>query len=105
MNFISKWFWKRAIKHEVLSVAKAVALVAGLVLIISAILGPTSLVLGLVLGVGVIILAGRLKHRLWSGGFFVGGLFAYAGVEGIIAQTGALLIVVAGFLGLASTFI
>ncbi|HLQ07160.1 MAG TPA: hypothetical protein VK126_05340 [Nitrososphaerales archaeon] len=105
MNFISKWFWKRAIKHEVLSVAKAVALVAGLVLIISAILGPTSLVLGLVLGVGVIILAGRLKHRLWSGGFFVGGLFAYAGVEGIIAQTGALLIVVAGFLGLASMFI
>jgi len=105
LNFISKWFWKRAIKHEVLSVAKAVALVAGLVLIISAILGPTSLVLGLVLGVGVIILAGRLKHRLWSGGFFVGGLFAYAGVEGIIAQTGALLIVVAGFLGLASMFI
>lgn len=105
MNFISKWFWKRAIKHEVLSIAKAVALVAGLVLIISGIVGPTSLVLGLVLGVGVIILAGRLKHRLWSGGFFVAGLFAYAGVEGIVAQGGALLVVVAGFLGLVSTFI
>ncbi len=105
MNFISKWFWKRAIKHEVLSVAKAVALVAGLVLIVSGILGPTSLVLGLILGVGVIILAGRLKHRLWSGGFLVGGLLAYSAVEGIIAQGGALLVVVAGLLGLASTFI
>ncbi len=105
MNFISKWFWKRAIKHEVLSVAKTVALVAGLVLIISGILGPTSLVLGLVLGVGVIILAGRLKHRLWSGGFLVGGLLAYPAVEGTIAQGGALLVVVAGFLGLVSTFI
>jgi 4-hydroxybenzoate polyprenyltransferase len=105
LNFISKWFWKKAIKHEMLSVAKAVALVAGLLLIISAILGPTSLVLGLVLGVGVIILAGRLKHRLWSGGFLVGGLFAYSAVAGIIAQGGALLVVVAGFLGLASTFI
>jgi len=105
LNFISKWFWKRAIKHEVLSVAKTAALVAGLVLIISGILGPTSLVLGLVLGVGVIILSGRLKHRLWSGGFIVVGLFAYSGVEGIIAQGGALLVVVAGFLGLASTFI
>ncbi len=105
MNFISKWFWKRAIEHEVLSVAKTVAFVAGLVLIISGILGPTSLVLGLVLGVGVIILAGRLKHRLWSAGFFVGGLFAYAGVEGTIAQGGALLVVVAGSLGFASTFI
>ncbi|HEV2225895.1 MAG TPA: hypothetical protein VGR56_03715 [Nitrososphaerales archaeon] len=105
MNLISKWFWKRAIKHEVLSVAKGLALVAGIILVISGILGPTSLVLGLVLGVGAIILAGRLKHRLWSGGFFIGGLFAYAGVEGIIAQTGALLIVAAGSLGLVSTFI
>ena len=105
MNFISKWFWKRAIKHEVLSVAKALALVAGIVLIISGILGPTSLVLGLVLGAGAIILAGRLKHRLWSGGFLVGGLLAYAGVEGTIAQAGALLIIAAGSLGLVSTFI
>jgi 4-hydroxybenzoate polyprenyltransferase len=105
VNFISKWFWKRAIKHEVLSLAKGVALVAGLVFIISAILGPTSLVLGLVIGVGLIILAGRLKHRLWSGGFVIGGLFAYAGVEGAIAQGGALLVVLAGSLGLLGTFI
>jgi hypothetical protein len=105
LNFISKWFWKRAARHEILSIAKTVALVAGVLLIVSGIIGPTALTLGLVLGVGVIILAGRLRHRLWSGGYLIAGLIAYSGVEGIVAQGGAILVVAAGSLGLASTFI
>jgi 4-hydroxybenzoate polyprenyltransferase len=104
VNIISKFFWKRAVRHEMLSAAKILALVAGLLLILSAILGPTSLVLGLILGGAVILLAGRLKHRLWSGGFLVAGLVSYASLDGIMAQGGAILVMAAAALGLASTF-
>jgi|SRR5215467_7252913 len=105
MNFISKLFWKRSIRHEMRSIGKILALLAGLLLIISAILGPTSLIIGLVLGGGIILLAGRLKHRLWSGGFFIAGLLSYSALEGIIAQGGALLVMAAAAISLASTFI
>jgi hypothetical protein len=105
LNPISKWFWKRAAKHEMLSLARTLALVAGLLLILSGVIGVTPLLLGLILGVGVILLAGRLKHRLWSGGFLVAGLFSYYSMEGLIAQGGAVLLVIAAALGLASTFV
>lgn len=105
MNFISKWFWKRAIRHEMLSASKTIALVAGLLLIVSGLLDPTSLVLGVVLGAGIILLSGRLKHRVWSAGFLIVGLVALSIVEGFLAQGGAALVILAGALGLASTFI
>ena len=105
MNFITKWFWKRAVRHEMLSAAKTISLVAGLLLIVSGILGATSLLLGVILGIGVILLAGRLKHRLWSAGFLVVGLVAYASVRGIVGEGGAVLVVIAAVLGLASTMV
>lgn len=105
MNFISKWFWKRAIRHEILSVAKMASLIAGLLLIISGLLGFGSMLLGLVLGVGIILLSGRLKHRLWSAVFLAAGLLAYSSFGGLVGQGGIILLIVAAALGLASTFV
>lgn len=105
MNFISKWFWKRAVRHEMLSLAKTVSLVAGLLLILSGLIGAGSLVLGLVLGVGIIVLSGRLKHRLWSAAFLVAGLLALSRFGGLLGQGGVVLLIAAAALGLASTFV
>lgn len=105
LNFISKWFWKRAVKHETLSLAKTVSLVAGLLLVISGLLRVGPLILGLVLGVGVIVLSGRLKHRPWSALFLVAGLFAFSSFSGLVREGGIVLLMVAAALGLASTFV
>jgi hypothetical protein len=104
-NFISKWFWKRAVRHELLSLSKMASLVAGLLLILSGLLGSGPLALGLILGVGVILLSGRFKHRLWSAVFLVAGLLAYSYFGGLTGEAGAVLLIVAGALGLASTFV
>ena len=88
-----------------LSLAKTASLIAGLLLIISGLLGAGSLLLGLVLGVGVIVLSGRLKHRLWSAVFLVAGLLAYSSFGGLVGEGGIILLIVAAALGLASTFV
>ncbi len=104
-NFISKWFWKRAIRHEMLSLAKLTSLVAGLLLVISGLLGVGPLVLGLALGVGIIVLSGRLKHRLWSAVFLVAGLLVFSNFNGLVGEVGIVLLMLAAALGLASTFV
>lgn len=104
MNFISKWFWKRAVRHEMASIAKTVAQVAGVVLIIAAVIGAAPLVLGLILGLGAILLAGWLKHRLLAAGALLVGLLLL-GTFGGLAAGGAFLIVIASGLGLASSFV
>lgn len=105
MNPISGWFWKRAVRREMLSVAKLVSLVSGLLLILSALIGGGSLYLGLILGVGIILLSGRLKHRLWSGVFLVAGLLTFSSFRGVVGEGGIVLFVVAAAVGLASTFV
>ncbi len=105
MGLISKWFWKRAVRHEMLSLAKMASLIAGLLLILSGLLGAGSLVLGLILGIGVIVLSGRLKHRLWSAVFLVAGLLAYSSFRGLVGEGGVVLLIIAAALGLASTFV
>ncbi len=105
MNFISKWFWKRAARHEMLSLAKMASLISGLLLILSGLLGAGPLVLGLVLGVGIIVLSGRLKHRLWSAVFLVAGLLVFSSFRGLVGEGGVVLLVAAAGLGLASTFV
>ncbi|HZW84587.1 MAG TPA: hypothetical protein VFE91_01615 [Nitrososphaerales archaeon] len=103
---MSKWFWKRAVRHEMLSAAKTMSLVAGLLLIAAGVLGAASLFLGIILGVGVIILGGRLKHRVWAAGFLLVGLVAlYEMGGGIIGEGGAVLVIIAACLGLASTLV
>lgn len=81
------------------------SLIAGLLLIISGLLGASSLFLGLALGIGIIVLSGRLKHRLWSAVFLVAGLLAYSSFGGLVGQGGVILLMVAAALGLASTFV
>ncbi len=105
MNFISKWFWKRAMRHELLSLARIAALIAGLLLVISGILGTGPLILGAVLGIGIVLLSGRLKHRLWSAVFLAAGLLAYTSFGGLVGEGGAALLIVAAGLGLVSTFV
>ena len=105
MNFISKWFWKRAVRHEMLSLAKMASLVSGLLLIISGLIGAAPLAFGLILGVGVIMLSGRIKHRVWAAVFLAAGLLAFASFGGLIGQGGAVLLIVAAALGFASTFV
>lgn len=105
MSFITKWFWKRAVRHEMLSAAKTLSLVAGLLLIVSGILGGGSLLLGLVLGVGIIILGGRLKHRTWAAAFLVVGLVAFSITSGLLGKGGSVLVIIAAVLGLISTMI
>ena len=105
MNFISKWFWKRAVRHEILSVAKLASLISGLLLILSGVLGAGSLILGLVLGIGIIVLSGRLKHRLWAAVFLVAGLLAWSSFGGLVGEGGIVLLIIAAALGLASPFI
>ena len=103
MNPISKWFWKRAVRHEILSLAGIASLVAGLLLIVSGILyGP--LALGLILGVGIIVLSGRLKHRLFSVIFLAAGLLTFSSFVGF-GEWGIILLVAAAALGLASTIV
>ncbi len=103
-NFISKWFWKRAIRHEMLSLARLASLVAGLLLVVSGLLGVGPLALGLVLGIGIIVLSGRLKHRLWSAVFLVAGLLVFSSFSGLVGEGGVVLLILAAALGLASTF-
>ena len=105
MNFISKWFWKRAVRHEMLSLAKLASLISGLLLILSGVLGAGSLILGLVLGIGVIVLSGRLKHRLWAAVFLLAGLLAWSSFRGLVGEGGIVFLVIAAALGLASTFV
>ncbi len=57
-----------------LSISRMASLVAGLLLIISGLVGAGPLALGLILGVGVLLLSGRFKHRLFSAVFIVAGL-------------------------------
>jgi hypothetical protein len=105
MNPISKWFWKRAVRHEMLSLARMVSLAAGLLLIVAGLMGAGSLLFGLVLGVGIIVLSGRLKHRAWSAFFLVAGILAYSSFVGLVGEGGVVLMVAAAGLGLASTFV
>ena len=88
-----------------LSAARVASLVAGLLLILSALIGAGSLVLVLTLGVGIIVFSGRLKHRLWSVVFLAAGLLAFSNFGGILGQGGVVAMVVAAALGLASTFV
>ncbi|MDG7007880.1 MAG: hypothetical protein JRN06_06520 [Nitrososphaerota archaeon] len=88
-----------------LSAAKMASLVAGLLLILSGLNGAGSLVLGLTLGAGVIIFSGRLRHRVWSAVFLAAGLLALFSFGGIVGQVGAVAMVIAASLGLASTFV
>lgn len=78
---------------------------AGLLLILSGLIGTGSLILGLILGIGVVLLSGRLKRRLWSAVFLVAGLLAFSSFGGIVGEGGAVLLIVAAGLGLASTFV
>ena len=105
MNFVSKWFWKRAARHEMLSMSRITSLIAGLLLVLSALTGAGSLLWGLVLGIGVIVLSGQLKHRLWGAAFVVAGVLAYLSFGGLVGEGGAILLIVAAGLGLASTFV
>ncbi len=105
MSFVTKWFWKRAVRHEMLSAAKTISLVAGLLLIVSGLLGGSSLFLGIVLGVGAIILGGRLKHRTWAAAFLVVGLVAFSLTSGLVGKGGSVLVVIAAALGLVSTLV
>ena len=105
MNHFTKWFWKRAVKHEMLSLSKTASLIAGLLLVVSGLIGSGSLALGLVLGIGIIVLSGRLKHRLWGAVFVVAGLLAFSYVGGPVGQVGIVALIVAAALGLASTFV
>lgn len=105
MNFISKWFWKRAVRHEMLSLAKTASLIAGLLLIFSGLIGGWPLVLGVVLGVGIILFSGRLKHRLRSAAFLVAGILAYSSFGGLMGEGAIIVLVIAAALGLASTFV
>ena len=101
--FFTKCFWKRTVRHEILSVAKIASLIAGLLLILSGPLyGP--LVLGLVLGIGVIVLSGRLKHRLFSAIFLAAGILTFSSFGGF-GEWGIILLFAASVLGLASTFL
>ena len=88
-----------------LSAARMASFIAGLLLILSALIGAGSLVLGLTLGAGVIVFSGRLKHRLWSVVFLAAGLLAFSSFGGIVGQGGAVAMVVAAARGLASTFV
>jgi hypothetical protein len=105
MNFVSKWFWKRAVRHEVLSLTRTISLVAGLLLILSGLIGAGSFMLGIILGIGIILLSGRLKHRLWSAVFLAAGVLAFTSFRGIVGEGGVVLLIVAAGLGLASTFV
>lgn len=105
MNFISKWFWKRAVRHEMLSLAKMASLIAGLLLVLSGLIGAGSLALGLILGIGIIVLSGRLKHRLWAAVFLVAGLLVFSSFSGLVGEGGVALLIIAAALGLASTFV
>jgi len=77
----------------------------GLLLILSGFIGDGSLALGLVPGIGIIVLSGRLKQRLWSVVFLVAGILAFPSFECLIGQGGAVLMMVAATLGLASVFV
>ncbi len=88
-----------------LSLSKMASLVSGLLLIISGLIGAGSLFLGLVLGVGVILLSRRFKHRLWSAVFLVAGLLVFSSFGGLIGEGGVVLMIIAAALGLASTFV
>lgn len=105
MIFISKWFWKWAVRHQMLSAARTASLVAGFLLVVSALIGSGSTYLGLILGIGIILFSGRLKHRLWSAVFLVAGLIAYSSFQGIVGEGGVILMVAAAALGLASTIL
>jgi hypothetical protein len=61
--------------------------------------------MGLILGVGIIIFSGRLKHRLWSAVFLVAGLLAFSSFGGLVGQGGVVLLIVAAALGLTNTFV
>jgi hypothetical protein len=68
-------------------------------------LGFGPLLLALVLGVGVIVLSGRLKHRLWSAVFLVAGLLVFGSFGGLVGEGAVVVLIVAAALGLASTFV
>ncbi len=81
------------------------SLVAGLLLILSGLMGAGPFVLGLTFGVGVILLSGRFKHRLWSAVFIVAGVLLFSSFGGLVGRGGIVLMIVAALLGLASTFV
>ena len=105
MNLISKWFWKRAVRHEILSASRMAALVSGLLLVVSGLIGAAPLILGLVLGIGAIFLSGRFKHRLRSGLFLAAGILTFSSFAGLVGEGGVLLMILSAGLGLASTFV
>lgn len=105
MNRIKKWFWKRALRHEILSIARKLALLGGLLVILSGVLEPGLLLIALVLGVGAIILSGRLKHTTWSGATLVVGGISYFVLEGLAGAAGSVLVVIAGLMGLSTLVI
>ncbi len=88
-----------------LSISRMASLVAGLLLIISGLVGAGPLALGLILGVGVLLLSGRFKHRLFSAVFIVAGLLLFSSFGGLVGQGGIVLMIIAALLGLASTFV
>ena len=88
-----------------LSLSKMAALVAGLLLIAAGLIGAGSFALGLILGVGLILLSGRFKHRLWSAVFLVAGVFTFSSFGGLVGEGGVLLMIASAGLGLASTFV
>ncbi|MDG6908530.1 MAG: hypothetical protein JRN20_22400, partial [Nitrososphaerota archaeon] len=104
LNPISRWFWKRAVRREILFFARPLAWVSGLLFIVSGITGVTSLILGLVIGRGVIVLAGQLKHRILSITVLAAGLIIFYTLGGATVRWGAILVMLASILGIASTF-
>ena len=105
MKSISKWFWKRAVRHELLSISKTASLIAGLLLIVSGLLGYGPMIIGLILGIGVILLSGRFKHRFWSAVFLAAGLLVFGSFGGLIGEGAVAVLIIAAALGLASTFV
>jgi hypothetical protein len=89
----------------VISISKPIAWVSGGLFAVSGLIGAAPLILGILLGLGIVLLSTQLKRRLWSVALLVAGLAIYATLGGATDKWGAILMVVASGLGLASTFI
>ncbi len=102
MGWIKKWFWKRAMRHEILSIARKLALLGGVLVVFAGVLDPRIILVALVLGAGAIVLSGRLKHPTWSGITLILGAISYVESGGLVGVAGSVLVVLAGLMGLST---
>jgi hypothetical protein len=91
-------------KRSIIELAKIIAIVRGLVTIVSSLL-PLNL-LGVVLVLIIVILSSHLKYLLWSVVILIMGLLAYRfGGDGFLLSLGPILVVLAGVLCIATKII